>query len=64
MGEMRIPTGQDDPASARITQTRDCDSCGAASNTLTTDPSPSDCGHACHVALKAKDYIIHPYQKR
>jgi hypothetical protein len=33
-------------------------------NTLTTDPSPSDCGHACHVAVKAKDYIIHPYQKR
>ena len=22
--------------------------------------SPSDCGHACHVAVKAKDYIFHP----
>src|SRR3954467_9365834 len=28
------------------------------------DPSPSDCGHACHVAVKAKDYIFHPYQMR
>lgn len=28
------------------------------------DPSPSDCGHTCHVAVKAKDYIFHPYQKR
>ena len=27
-------------------------------------PSPSDCGHACHVAVKAKDYIFHPYQMR
>jgi len=35
-----------------------------ASNTFTADPSPSDCGHACHVAVKAKDYIFHPYQKR
>jgi hypothetical protein len=23
-----------------------------------------DCGHMCHVAVKAKDYIFHPYQKR
>ena len=23
-----------------------------------------DCGQACHVAVKAKDYIFHPYQKR
>jgi hypothetical protein len=22
------------------------------------------CGHACHVAVKAKDYVFHPYQKR
>jgi hypothetical protein len=36
----------------------------AASDTFTADPSPSDCGHACHVAVKAKDYIFHPYQKR
>jgi hypothetical protein len=26
--------------------------------------SPSDCGHACHTAVKAKDYVFHPYQKR
>ena len=36
----------------------------AASNNFTADPSPSDCGHACHVAVKAKDHIFHPYQKR
>jgi hypothetical protein len=36
----------------------------AASDTFTADPSPSDCGHACHVAVKAKDHIFHPYQKR
>ncbi len=22
------------------------------------------CGHVCHVAVKAKDYIFHPYQNR
>jgi Cytochrome P460 len=37
----------------------------AASDKFTADPkSLSDCGHACHVAVKAKDYIFHPYQKR
>ena len=36
----------------------------AASDSFTADPSPSDCGHTCHVAVKAKDYIFHPYQKR
>ena len=36
----------------------------AASDAFTADPSPSDCGHACHVAVKAKDHIFHPYQKR
>ena len=36
----------------------------AASDRFTADPSPSDCGHACHMAVKAKDYIFHPYQKR
>jgi hypothetical protein len=35
-----------------------------ASDTFTADPSPADCGHTCHVAVKAKDYIFHPYQKR
>jgi hypothetical protein len=36
----------------------------AASGKFTADPSPSDCGNACHTAVKAKDYIFHPYQKR
>ena len=36
----------------------------AASDKFTADPSSSDCGHACHVAVKAKDHIFHPYQKR
>jgi Cytochrome P460 len=36
----------------------------AASDTFTADPSPSDCGHACHTIVAAKDYIFHPYQKR
>ena len=37
----------------------------AASDKFIADPkSPSDCGHACHTAVKAKDYIFHPYQKR
>jgi hypothetical protein len=37
----------------------------AASDKFTADPnSPSDCGHTCHTAVKAKDYIFHPYQKR
>ena len=36
----------------------------AASDTFAADASPSDCGNSCHVAVKAKDYIFHPYQKR
>jgi len=37
----------------------------AASDKFTADPnSLADCGHSCHVAVKAKDYIFHPYQKR
>jgi hypothetical protein len=37
----------------------------AASDRFTADPtSLSDCGHACHTAVKAKDYIFHPYEKR
>jgi len=36
----------------------------AAADKFTADPSPSDCGHTCHVAVKAKGYIFHPYQKR
>ncbi len=37
----------------------------AASNTFTADPkSPANCGNTCHMAVKAKDYIFHPYEKR
>ena len=37
----------------------------AASNKFSADPkSFSDCGHSCHTAVKAKDYIFHPYEKR
>jgi len=36
----------------------------AASDKFTADPAPSDCGNVCHVKVKAKDYIFHPYQKR
>jgi hypothetical protein len=36
-----------------------------ASDTFAADPSSlSDCGNSCHTAVKAKDYIFHPYQKR
>ena len=37
----------------------------AASDQFTADPqNPSDCGSTYHTAVKAKDYIFHPYQKR
>jgi hypothetical protein len=36
----------------------------AASDTFTPDGSGTDCGHVCHKAVAAKDYIFHPYQKR
>jgi Cytochrome P460 len=37
----------------------------ASSDNFTADPkSLSDCGHSCHVVVKAKDYIFHPYEKR
>ena len=37
----------------------------AASDKFTVDPTGvSDCGHACHVKVKAKDHIFHPYQQR
>jgi hypothetical protein len=36
-----------------------------ASDKFTADPkSLADCGNACHTAVKAKDYIFHPYEKR
>jgi hypothetical protein len=31
---------------------------------FTPDAAPADCGQSCHVAVKAKDYIFHPYQVR
>jgi len=37
----------------------------AATDKFSADPkSLSDCGNVCHVKVKAKDYIFHPYQKR
>jgi hypothetical protein len=37
----------------------------AKSDSFAADPaSLSDCGHVCHVKVKAKDFIFHPYQKR
>jgi Cytochrome P460 len=37
----------------------------AKSDTFLPDAkSLSDCGNSCHTAVKAKDYIFHPYQKR
>jgi Cytochrome P460 len=32
--------------------------------TMTADAAKADCGHACHVAVKHKDYVFHPYQVR
>jgi hypothetical protein len=36
----------------------------AATGQFAADAAPADCGHACHVAVKSKDYIFHPYQIR
>jgi hypothetical protein len=37
----------------------------AATGTFTADPTgTADCGQSCHVAVKGKNYIFHPYQKR
>ena len=37
----------------------------AVSGKFTADEkSLSDCGNACHTAVKAKDYIFHPYEVR
>ena len=37
----------------------------AVSGKFTADAkSLSDCGNACHTAVKAKDYIFHPYEVR
>jgi len=37
----------------------------AASGSMTVDAeAKADCGYSCHMAVKSKDYIFHPYQKR
>jgi hypothetical protein len=36
----------------------------ARTASFAADASPADCGHACHVVAKAKDYIFHPCQVR
>ena len=37
----------------------------AVSKKFTADPtSHADCGNTCHTAVKAKDYIFHPYERR
>ena len=36
----------------------------AATGKFTADAATADCGHSCHVAVKSKDYIFHPYQQR
>ena len=36
-----------------------------ASATFTPDKAGTPaCGHVCHIAVKAKDYVFHPYQMR
>src|SRR4051812_5314359 len=32
-----------------------------ATGNMTPDAATSDCGHVCHLAVKSKDYIFHPY---
>lgn len=35
-----------------------------ANGRMTADAAKADCGQSCHVAVKRKDYIFHPYQTR
>jgi hypothetical protein len=35
-----------------------------ANGKMTVDAAKADCGQSCHVAVKRKDYIFHPYQTR
>jgi Cytochrome P460 len=35
-----------------------------ATGRMTADAAKADCGHVCHVAVKSRDYVFHPYQKR
>jgi hypothetical protein len=36
----------------------------AATGAFSADPARADCGQACHVAVKSRNYIFHPYEKR
>lgn len=36
----------------------------APTGKMKINEAKADCGQSCHVAVKAKDYIFHPYQKR
>ena len=36
----------------------------SATGNFAADAAPADCGQSCHVAVKSKDYIFHPYQTR
>jgi Cytochrome P460 len=36
----------------------------ATTGQFSVDPATADCGHSCHVAVKSKDYIFHPYETR
>ena len=35
-----------------------------ASGKFTPTADPTNCGHACHLVVKAMDYVFHPYQTR
>jgi hypothetical protein len=35
-----------------------------ANGKMVADAAKADCGHVCHVAVKNKDYVFHPYQQR
>ena len=35
-----------------------------ATGKITADAAKADCGQVCHVAVKSKGYIFHPYQTR
>lgn len=37
----------------------------AKTGKMSVDPTGvADCGHACHLIVKSKDHVFHPYQKR
>ncbi|MEO8005348.1 MAG: cytochrome P460 family protein [Betaproteobacteria bacterium] len=35
-----------------------------ANHKMVADEAKADCGQSCHVAVKDKDYVFHPYQVR